>query len=61
MSISISVEAAKRIIKNLEEEGSAEGGLRLGVKGGGCAGLSYVMRYDSETVSYTHLTLPTKA
>lgn len=48
MAISISPAAAKRIQKNLEAEGTPNGGLRLGVKGGGCSGLSYVMRYDSQ-------------
>jgi len=48
MAISISLAAAKRIQKNLEAEGTPNGGLRLGVKGGGCSGLSYVMRYDSQ-------------
>ncbi|MCH8819019.1 MAG: iron-sulfur cluster assembly accessory protein, partial [Acidobacteria bacterium] len=47
MAISISPAAAKKIQKNLEAEGTPNGGLRLGVKGGGCSGLSYVMRYDS--------------
>jgi iron-sulfur cluster assembly protein len=51
MSISISPEAAKRIQKNLEHQNTPNGGLRLGVKGGGCSGLSYVMRYDSENQS----------
>ena len=48
MSISISPEAAKRIQQNLEHQDTPDGGLRLGVKGGGCSGLSYVMRYDVE-------------
>ena len=48
MAIAISPAAAKRIQKNLEAEGTPNGGLRLGVKGGGCSGLSYVMRYDSQ-------------
>jgi iron-sulfur cluster assembly protein len=48
MAISISPAAAKRILKNLAHEGTPNGGLRLGVKGGGCSGLSYVMRYDSQ-------------
>ena len=30
-------------------------GIRLGVTGGGCAGFEYYI----ESVSYTHLTLPT--
>ena len=48
MAFAISPAAAKRIQKNLEAEGAPNGGLRLGVKGGGCSGLSYVMRYDSQ-------------
>ena len=48
MAISISPEAARKIQSNLEHQGTPEGGLRLGVKGGGCSGLSYVMRYDLE-------------
>ena len=51
MAISISPAAAKKIQKNLEAEGTPNGGLRLGVKGGGCSGLSYVMRYDSQKQS----------
>ncbi|MEE8347956.1 MAG: iron-sulfur cluster assembly accessory protein [Acidobacteriota bacterium] len=51
MSITISPEAARKIQKNLEAEAMPNGGLRLGVKGGGCSGLSYVMRYDSEKQS----------
>jgi iron-sulfur cluster assembly protein len=40
MAISISPEAARKIQNNLEHQGTPEGGLRLGVKGGGCSGLS---------------------
>ena len=51
MAISISPAAAERIQRNLEHEGTRNGGLRLGVKGGGCSGLSYVMRYDPQQQS----------
>lgn len=41
--------ASKRIGLVLAKEGisPAEGGLRLGVTGGGCSGMSYVMRFES--------------
>jgi iron-sulfur cluster assembly protein len=41
--------AVKRIRVILAKEGIApeEGGLRLGVKGGGCSGLSYAIAFDS--------------
>jgi iron-sulfur cluster assembly protein len=41
--------AVKRIRVILEKEGipPAEGGLRLGVKGGGCSGLSYAIGFDA--------------
>jgi len=40
-AIEISEKAAARIKALTAEKGTPEGGLRLGVKGGGCSGLSY--------------------
>ena len=42
--------AIKRIRIALAKEGISptEGGLRLGVQGGGCSGLSYNIRFDSQ-------------
>ena len=37
------VEEVKRIME--KEEASAESGLKVGVKGGGCSGLMYVMEF----------------
>ena len=41
-------------ISNLLKGQSDKKALRVGVRSGGCSGMSYT------TVSYTHLTLPTK-
>ena len=44
-------EAAARKIRALLEKGGIspeEGGLRLGVQGGGCSGLSYAMRLEAK-------------
>ncbi len=40
-AIDISEKAAARIRAITTEKGTPQGGLRLGVKGGGCSGLSY--------------------
>ena len=48
MSVYISLTAAQRIRETLEHDSIPRGGLRLGVKGGGCSGLSYVMRFEPE-------------
>ena len=45
--IEITEGAAKRIRAAMEKEGVAEGGLRVGVKAGGCSGFSYVFRWDT--------------
>ena len=37
---------AVRRIKQLLEKHQCEGGLRLGVQGGGCSGMSYLFRLD---------------
>jgi iron-sulfur cluster assembly protein len=42
-AIEISEKAATRIKAMTSEKGTPDGGLRLGVKGGGCSGLSYFL------------------
>src|SRR5271165_2403799 len=48
--ISLSERAAKKIRELLEKDGVSpeKGGLRVGVQGGGCSGLSYAMRLDTQ-------------
>ncbi len=46
--IQISETAAKRIKFLMAKQGLAEGGLRVGVKGGGCSGMSYVFAWEKE-------------
>jgi iron-sulfur cluster assembly protein len=48
--IQVTEQALDRIRKAMAKEGiSAEqGGLRLGVQGGGCSGLTYNIRFDSQ-------------
>ncbi len=45
----VTEKAAEKIQELLVKEGLPEtGGLRLGVQGGGCSGLSYAMRLETE-------------
>ena len=45
--IEVTAAAAKRIREAMASEGVTEGGLRVGVKAGGCNGMSYVFRWDT--------------
>ena len=49
-NIQVTEKALKRIYAAMQKEGvsAGQGGLRLGVTGGGCSGLSYSIRFDSE-------------
>ncbi len=49
MSIEISETAAKKIRTLMAKQGISEGGLRVGVKGGGCSGLSYTFAWEKES------------
>jgi iron-sulfur cluster assembly protein len=48
--IQITDKALARVRVAIEKEGISptEGGLRLGVQGGGCSGLSYNIRFDTQ-------------
>ena len=48
MSIEISETAARKIRTLMSKQGIDEGGLRVGVKGGGCSGLSYTFAWEKE-------------
>lgn len=46
--IQVTETAAKRIRLLMDKQGIADGGLRVGVKGGGCSGMSYVFAWERE-------------
>ena len=46
--IKLSNNAAQRIKKIMSKAGSSAIGVRVGVKSGGCAGMSYIMEYAKE-------------
>ena len=46
--IQISETAARKIRTLMAKQGLEEGGLRVGVKGGGCSGLSYTFAWEKE-------------
>ncbi len=46
--IQISEGAAKKIRSLMAKQGITDGGLRVGVKGGGCSGLSYTFAWEKE-------------
>lgn len=49
MAIEITDSAVEEIKRLQEKEGISAGGLRVGIKGGGCSGLSYNLGFESET------------
>ncbi len=46
--ITITETAAKKIQSLMAKQGITDGGLRVGVKGGGCSGLSYTFAWEKE-------------
>lgn len=46
--VTIDSSAVPQLKRLLAKDGRAEAFLRVGVKGGGCSGLEYVMRLDTE-------------
>lgn len=50
--IQISPEALSRLKAQFERKGSPDGFVRLGVKGGGCSGLEYVIKFDTQNTPH---------
>ena len=50
--VTLSESAVKEVKRLMNVQGLTEGGLRLGVKGGGCSGLSYTVNFDEKIGPY---------
>jgi iron-sulfur cluster assembly protein len=50
--VTLSESAIKEVNRLMNVQGLTEGGLRLGVKGGGCSGLSYTVNFDEKIGPY---------
>lgn len=50
--VTLSEAALKEVKRLMNVQGLTEGGLRLGVKGGGCSGLSYTINFDEKIGQY---------
>ena len=53
--INVTPKAVEKIKVAFAREGVSGGGLRLGVLGGGCSGLSYQFKYDAKPRSRDHV------
>jgi iron-sulfur cluster assembly protein len=55
--IHVTEKAIAKIRSVMQKEGTPldQGGLRLGVQGGGCSGLSYVVRYEARAGERDHI------
>ena len=49
--IEVTAAASKRIREAMADEGVGDGGLRVGVKAGGCSGLSYIFKWEASQKS----------
>ena len=50
--ITLTEAAIKEVKRLVNVQGITDGGLRLGVKGGGCSGLSYTINFDEKIGPY---------
>ncbi len=55
MSVSVSPKAVQMAKQALAKRGTPNGMLRLGVKGGGCSGFSYVIEFADEARGRDHV------
>ena len=55
-TVTMTDEALKEVQRLLDLQGITEGGLRLGVKGGGCSGLSYTVNFDEKIGEFDTVT-----
>ena len=46
--IAVTEKASAHIQKLMAKQGLTEGGLRVGIKGGGCSGLSYTFSWEKD-------------
>jgi iron-sulfur cluster assembly protein len=51
-AVTLTDAAMKEVKRLINVQGLTEGGLRLGVKGGGCSGLSYTINFDEKIGPY---------
>jgi iron-sulfur cluster assembly protein len=52
LPFSVSPEALERLKAQFERKGSPESFVRIGVKGGGCSGLEYVIKFDDRATPF---------
>lgn len=53
--INVTPKAIQKIKESFAKQGVAAGGLRLGVQGGGCSGLSYLFRLENRARPSDHV------
>ena len=51
-AVTLSETALNEVKRLINVQGLTEGGLRLGIKGGGCSGLSYTINFDDKIGQY---------